>query len=104
MPGFRHLDELVSLVLRHLGDGHIILRKQVFDNRVDRLFGLKRPLANLFLGHASLVVKGVIKKDIDHQQRFHHHAVYGVVPVVRLAEHFMGRQVAWRQTKIMLEV
>ena len=28
MPGFRHLDELVSLVLRHLGDGHIILRKR----------------------------------------------------------------------------
>ena len=62
-------------VFRRLGDGHIVLGQKVLDNQVDRLFGLKCPLADFLLGHTALLVKRVIEKRINHQQRLHHHAV-----------------------------
>lgn len=52
--GVGHPDDLVPLVLRRLGNGYIVLGQKILDDQVDRLFGLKRPLADLLLRHAAL--------------------------------------------------
>ena len=45
--GVGHPDALVPLVLRRLGNGYIALGQKILDDQIDRLFGLKRPLADL---------------------------------------------------------
>ena len=70
-PGLCHLDQLIPPVLWGFCNGDRSLCQQIFDDQIDRLLRLKRPLADLRLGHAAPVIDSVIKKHIHHQQGLH---------------------------------